>query len=54
MARGFEQREVKIQYETESRVAVEGLKTDDQVALLDPTAPRKATADSTPGGGVKP
>jgi HlyD family secretion protein len=51
---GFEQREVKIQSETESRVAVEGLKTDDQVALLDPTAPRKANADSTPGGGVKP
>jgi hypothetical protein len=52
--RGFEQREVKIQYETESRVALEGLKTDDQVALLDPTAPRKATSDSTPGGGAKP
>jgi HlyD family secretion protein len=52
--RGFEQREVKIQYETESRVAVEGLKTDDRVALLDPTAPRKAPSDSTPGGGVKP
>jgi multidrug resistance efflux pump len=52
--RGFEQREVKIQYETESRVAIEGLKTDDQVALLDPTAPRKANSDSTPGGGVKP
>ena len=51
---GFEQREVKIQCETESRVAVEGLKTDDQVALLDPTAPRKATAESTLGGGAKP
>ena len=51
---GFEQREVKIQCETESRVAIEGLKADDQVALLDPTAPRKATAESTLGGGAKP
>jgi len=51
---GFEQREVKIQCETESRVAIEGLKTDDQVALLDPTTPRKATAESTLGGGAKP
>ena len=51
---GFEQREVKIQCETESRVAIEGVKTDEQVALLDPTAPRKASAESTLGGGAKP
>jgi len=50
--RGFEQREVKVQYENESRVAIEGLNADDEVALLDPTAPRKAGSDSSPSGGA--
>ena len=50
--RGFEQREVKVQYENESRVAIDGLNADDAVALLDPTAPRKANSDSTPSSGV--
>ena len=40
--RGFEPREVKIQCENESRAAITGLNVDDQVALLDPTAPRKS------------
>jgi HlyD family secretion protein len=49
---GFEQREVKVRYENESRVAVEGLRADDEVALLDPTAPKKAVSDSTSGSGA--
>jgi|SRR5882762_5192714 len=52
--KGFEQREVKILCENESRAAIEGLKVDDKVALLDPTAPRRSGSDSTPGiGGVR-
>ncbi|HTR66130.1 MAG TPA: efflux RND transporter periplasmic adaptor subunit [Terriglobales bacterium] len=49
--KGFEQREIKIQCENESRAAIQGLKVDDQVALLDPTAPRKAASGLTPEGG---
>jgi multidrug resistance efflux pump len=53
--RGFEQREVKIQCENESRAAIEGLTVDDRVALLDPSAPRRAGANSTPEmSGVTP
>jgi hypothetical protein len=33
-------------------VAVEGLRADDEVALLDPTAPKKAVSDSTSGSGA--
>lgn len=52
---GFEQREVKIQCENESRAAIEGLTVDDRVALLDPTVPRRAGANSTPEmNGVTP
>jgi multidrug resistance efflux pump len=46
--KGFEQREVKIQSENESRAAVEGLSADEKVALLDPTAPKKAGSGATP------
>jgi len=46
--KGFEQREVKILCENESRAAIEGLKMDDKVALVDPTAPRKSGSGSTP------
>jgi HlyD family secretion protein len=46
--KGFEQREVKIQFENESRAAVEGLSVDEKVALLDPTAPKKAGSGATP------
>jgi HlyD family secretion protein len=52
----FEQREVKIQSEGESRAAIEGLDAGTEVALIDPTAPRKAgsSAASSPaiGGGT--
>jgi HlyD family secretion protein len=49
---GFEQREVKIQSESDSRAAIEGLSAGNQVALVDPTAPRKAgsAGTSAPGG----
>ncbi|MGD0629436.1 MAG: HlyD family efflux transporter periplasmic adaptor subunit [Terracidiphilus sp.] len=43
---GYEQREVKIQSENESRAAIEGLEEGSKIALVDPTAPRKATGNS--------
>jgi HlyD family secretion protein len=53
---GFEQREVKIKNENESRAAIEGLDTGAEVALIDPTAPRKADNSAAPshpiGGGT--
>ncbi len=53
--KGFEERSVKIPYETESRVVVEGLRGDNQVALLDPTAPRHSGESLASGiGGVTP
>lgn len=39
---GYEQREIKIQSENESRAAIQGLNEDTEVALIDPTVPRKA------------
>lgn len=53
----FDPREVKIQAENESRAAIEGLQVDSEVALVDPTAPRKASTASTSapslGGGTQ-
>jgi HlyD family secretion protein len=53
---GFEQREVTIQSEGESRAAIEGLNAGTEVALIDPTAPRKAgnsgAASPSIGGGT--
>jgi multidrug efflux pump subunit AcrA (membrane-fusion protein) len=47
---GYEQREVKILSETESRASITGLEEGAKVALIDPTIPRKPTsADSTAG-----
>jgi HlyD family secretion protein len=54
---GFEQREIKIQNEGESRAAIEGLQEGTAVALVDPTAPRKtgSAGASAPGlGGGTP
>jgi len=45
---------VKIQYENESRAAVEGVDAGTEVALVDPTAPRKmgnAVSSAGIGGG---
>jgi HlyD family secretion protein len=53
----FEPREVKIQAEDESRAAIEGIGAGTEIALIDPTAPRKAAnsgASSAPGGGGTP
>jgi len=52
----FEPREVKILAENESRAAIEGIGADSEVALVDPTAPRKTANVSEPappaGGGA--
>jgi HlyD family secretion protein len=42
-ANGYEQHEVKILSETESRASIAGLEEGAQVALIDPTVPRKST-----------
>jgi HlyD family secretion protein len=53
---GFEQREVKVQAENESRTEVENLKPGAEVALVDPTVPRKTdgSGKSASGGGGRP
>jgi HlyD family secretion protein len=53
----FDPREVKIQAENESRAAIEGIGAGTEIALIDPTAPRKsanAGAPSPSGGGGAP
>jgi HlyD family secretion protein len=53
----FEPREVKIQAQNESRAAIEGIAAGTEIALIDPTAPRKAAnsgASSPAGGGGAP
>ena len=53
----FESREVKIKAENESRAAIEGVGAGTEIALIDPTAPRKAANSSAPspgGGGGAP
>ena len=53
-ASGFEQLQVKVGSQNESRTAIEGLKEGDRVALIDPTVPRRASgsaAGSPVGGG---
>jgi len=44
---GFEQLQVKVGSQNENRTAIEGLKAGDQVALVDPTAPRKSSASGS-------
>ncbi len=53
----FEPREVKIQAQNESRAAIEGISAGMEIALVDPTAPRKTanpSSPSPPGGGGPP
>jgi HlyD family secretion protein len=53
----FEPREVKIQAQNESRAAIAGISAGTEIALVDPTAPRKAVSSSAPplgGGGGAP
>ena len=47
---GYEQREVKIQSESESRAAIEGVEEGSIVAMVDPTAPSKTTGPAATGG----
>lgn len=54
-ASGFEQLQVKVGAQNESRTAIEGLKEGDEVALIDPTMPRKSSSSSSAsplGGGL--
>jgi len=48
---GYEQREVKIQSQNESRAAIEGVEAGSIVAMADPTAPRKSTGTPASAGG---
>jgi HlyD family secretion protein len=52
----FEPREVKIQAQNESRAAIAGISAGTEIALVDPTAPRKAASSNAPplgdGGGA--
>jgi HlyD family secretion protein len=53
----FEPREVKIQAQNESRAAIEGISAGTEIALVDPTSPRKTanpSSPSPPGGGGPP
>jgi HlyD family secretion protein len=52
---GYEQQTVKIQGQTESRAVIDGIAAGTQVALIDPTAPRKSAssgAGSVAGAGT--
>jgi multidrug efflux pump subunit AcrA (membrane-fusion protein) len=44
----FDPHEVKIQAQNESRAAIEGVTAGTEVALIDPTAPRRADSSSAP------
>jgi HlyD family secretion protein len=46
---GYEQREVKVRSENESRAAIDGLEEGAEVALVDPTVPRKSTGSAATG-----
>jgi len=50
---GYEQREVKIQSQNESRAAIEGVDEGNIVALVDPTAPRKTGSGSAATGNME-
>lgn len=47
---GYEQREVKIESQNESRAVVSGLKAGDEVAMIDPTIPRKTSGSASADG----
>lgn len=51
----YEPREIKIVAENESRAAIDGIGQGTEIALVDPTAPRKSVSPATsPGGGGTP
>lgn len=47
----FDAHEVKIQAQNESRAAIEGISAGTEIALVDPTAPRKNSSPSSPAPG---
>jgi hypothetical protein len=47
----FDPREVKIQAENESRAAIEGIAAGTEIAMIDPTAPRRTSNSSSPAPG---
>ena len=53
----FDQKEVKVEYLTESRVVIKGLDEGTEVALVDPNAAKattpSATAPPMPAGGPR-
>jgi len=51
--KGYEQKEIEIKDETESRTVIKGLSDGTSIAMIDPTLPRKQqSAPATPGGGT--
>jgi HlyD family secretion protein len=53
----FDTREVKIQAENESRAAIDGIAAGTEIALIDPTAPKKSSnsnPSAPPGSGGTP
>jgi HlyD family secretion protein len=55
LGKDYEQKEIEIKDETESRAVIEGLSEGTWVAMIDPTLPRKqrsSGASTTPGGGT--
>ncbi len=51
--KGYEQKEIEIKDETESRAVIKGLSDGTSIAMIDPTLPRKQqSAPATPGGGT--
>jgi HlyD family secretion protein len=49
----YQQREVRIQSESESRAAIDGLDEGSEVALLDPTVPHKQSGTGSTLGGTE-
>jgi hypothetical protein len=49
----YRQHEVKIQSESESRAAIDGLEEGTQVALIDPTTARKMSSAGSAAGGTE-
>jgi HlyD family secretion protein len=50
----FDPREVRIQAENESRAAIEGVAAGSEIALVDPTAPRKSAGAALISGAGGP
>jgi hypothetical protein len=50
----FDPREVRIQAENESRAAIEGVAAGSEIALVDPTAPRKSAGAAVISGAGGP